>query len=145
MVLDSPRRFTSGTLSAYSVQAGLSVVDAGPTVYTLPNFSAPTMVADESAQEVDLSYTNTDSWAGEVGGAMLLSLGRPQNPSINYFKGPYRYADKVAGAATPPTSPETITPPFPITEGQKVFGFVRVCRADGRLSEPFRLEAVVQA
>lgn len=127
------------------IQASLAVVDDGPTDYTLPAFTAPTLVVDEAGQEGNLSYTNTDAWAGEVGGAMLLQMSRPQNPTIQYFKNPYRYSGKVAGAVIPPTSPEAIAVPFPVVEGQKVFAFVRVCRADGRLSEPFRLDTLVTA
>ena len=127
------------------LQAALDVVDDGPSTYSLPNFTAPTMVVDEADQEAEMTFTDTDLWATEVGGAMLLQLSRPQNPAIRYFKNPYRFAGLIAGAVIPPTSPEVIAVPFPVVEGQKVFGFVRVCRADGRLSEPFRSDTLVTA
>jgi len=127
------------------VQATLAVVDDGPTLYTLPNFTAPVMTIDEAGQECSLAYTATDAWAIELGGAMLLQLSRPQNPSINYFKNPYRFAGHEAGLVVPPTSPLVVDVPFPVVEGQKIFGFVRVCMADGRLSEPFRADTLVTA
>lgn len=127
------------------VQAGLTIIDDGPTTYSLPNFTAPANVINESDQKANLAYANADLWATEVGGAMLLSMSKPQNAAVIYFKGPYRYKNKVAGAIIPPTSPLETTLPYPVVEGQKVFSFVRVTRADGRLSEPFRLESLVAA
>jgi hypothetical protein len=119
------------------LQAGLTRVDAGPTVLVLPDFTAPviTVTAETTAS---VAYTNSDDWAGEAGGAMLIYASRETNPSINFFKGPFRYAGKVAGAGTPPTSPYTATLPFACATGNKIHFQVRVCRADGRLSSPFR-------
>lgn len=127
------------------LQAGLARVDPGPTTFGVDSFTAPVPTADASDDEVSVAYTNTDDWAGEVGGALLIYLSRPKGPGINFFKGPYQYAGKVAGAALPPTSPEVITAPFALAEGQKVFMKVVSVRADGRISSPFRVGATVVA
>jgi len=124
------------------LQAGLARIDAGPTTFSLPTFTAPTVAVDATADEMDVAYTSTDAWAGEVGGAMIAFASRPQAASINYFRGPYRLAGIVAGAATPPTSPETLTLPFPVVVGHVVHSKIAVVRADGRLSSPFRLSSV---
>lgn len=127
------------------LQAGLARIDAAPTEYFLPSFTAPTFAVDASDGEVDVTFTNTDAWAGEVGGGMLVYASRPQSPTINYFRGPYRFAGLIAGAVSPPTSPATIVLPFPVVADQKVFFQIRVVRADGRVSSPFRSLSVAVA
>lgn len=127
------------------LQAGLAVVDPGPTQYGLPTLSAIDAVVDASDSEADISFTNTDAWATAVGGALAIAISRPQNVSINYFNGPYRFAGAILGAATPPTTPATIDLPFPVSLGQKVFLQARSMLADGRLSSPFRLFVLAAA
>lgn len=125
-------------LNTPRLQAGLARIDAAPEIFTQPTYTAPTVTADESDGKLHVAYTNTDDWAGEVGGALLLYASRPLSPSIKFFKGPYRYAGKVAGAVVPPTSPADITMPFAIAGGQQVGIQYRIVRADGRMSAPFR-------
>lgn len=121
------------------LQTGLPIVDDGPTVFTLASFTDPTFAVDEPNDEVDVSFTNTDDWANEDDAAMLVYASRPQSVSINYFKGPYRYAGKIDGdSVTPPTSPAAIGLPFTCTTGQRLFFKAEVSRADGRLSPYFR-------
>jgi len=126
------------------LQAALDRVDDGPSVFNLGEFTNPTWAnVDATGGDGELGYDNSDEWADETGSAMLILVSRGQNPAVNYFKGPYRFAGLVAGlTGTPPTSPETITLPFAVIAGQSVFAQVRVTRADGRLSLPFRLGAV---
>ena len=122
------------------LQAGMAIVDAGPTVYQLATFSGVTAAFDATADEVDVTYVNTDDWADTTGGALLIWCSRPLAASIEYFKGPYRYTNKVLGnTATPPTSPATMTLPFPVAVGNQVALLARASNADGRLSSPFRL------
>ncbi len=122
------------------LQAGLPRVDQGPAVFNLGPFTNPgfeTFVA--ATNTFDVTFTDTDAWANEDDSAMIILASRPQNPSVNFFKGPYRFAGLVAGAtALPPTSPETISAPFNIEVGQRIFVQARVSRADGRLALPFR-------
>lgn len=123
------------------LQAGLARVDDGPTTFNLGEFTNPTIdEVDATADEIDVGFTEADDWVGETGAALLVLCSRPQNPGINYFTGPYRFADSVDGdATTPPTTPDSIGLPFPVEAGQKIFAQFRVTRADGRLSLPFRL------
>lgn len=116
-------------------QAGLTIVDAGPTTLTLPELSlpVPTITAGDA---ISLGFTGTDGWATEVGGALLFYASPPKSPQTNYCRGPYRYAGKVAGAATAPTSPATLTAPFVYTEGQRVYWKAVALLADGRMSSP---------
>lgn len=121
------------------LQAGLARVDTPPTTFNLGTFTNPSFAVDAATDDVDVSFTATDAWANETGGAMLILASRPQNPSINYFKGPYRLAGSILGdTTTPPTSPATIVLPFPVVVGQKVFFQARTTLADGRLAAFFR-------
>lgn len=122
-----------------ALQAGLSRIDDGPTTYNLGSYTNPSFGFDATADEVDVTFNDGDDWANEDDAAMLIYASRPQNATINFFKGPYRLAGLIAGdSSTPPTSPAAITAPFPAVAGQRVFVRAQVVRADGRLSAPFR-------
>lgn len=117
------------------LQSALTVVDAGPVTSGLPTMTSPVPTIVAAGSTMSLAFTNTDAWANEVGGAMLVFASRARNATINFFKGPYRYAGKIAGAATPPTSPATITLPFTIGAAtSKMFFKVVIVRTDGRKS-----------
>jgi len=117
-------------------------VDDAPTTFNLGTYTLPSLDnASEAAQTADVTFDNTDDWAGEDNSGLLIYGSRAKNPSINYMKGPYRFAAEVEGdSVTPPTSPHSVTWPFPFVETQRLFAFFRVSRADGRLSSPFRDE-----
>ena len=125
---------------------GMSSESAAPTTYSLAEQDEDLTVAgDTSDQEINVGFDNSKAWASEVGGYLLLYVSRPQNPTVNYFKGPYQVLGKVAGAVVPPESPQDIATPFVIATGEKVFLQARILRADGRLSEPFRCGGLVVA
>lgn len=122
------------------IQNSVAVLDDAPTNFNLGSFTNPTISAlTASSDTIAIAFTNTDAWASAVGGYMYLYASRPQNASINYFKGPYRTMGKISGAATPPTSPASFSAPFPFAAGNKIFIQLRVQQTDGRLSAPFRL------
>lgn len=130
--------------NAARFRASVTAVDAGPTELALPEKDSTLAVAISAAtQNLSVTFDNTLNWAGETGGYMSIYASRPQSVTVNSFKGPYLYAGKIAGAATPPTSPATIASPFPVVAGQKVFVKAAIMRADGRLSEPFRVSCTV--
>jgi len=117
------------------LQAGLPVVDAAPTVFTLPTFTDPSFAIVGSTGAITTTFTNTDDWANEDDAGMLLYISRPQSVGINFFKGPYRFVDHIEGdAITPPTSPSVDTSPFLGATGNKYFFRARVTMEDGRLS-----------
>ncbi len=127
------------------LQAGLAVVDDGPIVFGLATMSPVSGVLTASDDTVAVTFVNTDDWAGEVGGALLVYGSIGKSPTINFFKGPYRYANKIAGAVSPPASPADIVLVDNIAAGQKVFLKAVALRADGRFSAPFRLAVVAGA
>lgn len=126
------------------IQAGLPRVDDAPTEYNLGNETAPTISAVAAAtDQIAIGFNDADNWVDEDDSALIVFCSRPQSPTINSFIGPYRFADVVAGdSSTPPTDPTTIDLPFAVTAGQKIFASIRLSRADGRLSNPFRLSGV---
>lgn len=129
------------------LQASVAAVDAGPTVFELATLTLPVPTITAAGTTVSLAFStgaSTDQWANEAGGYLLLYASRPQNPTINYFKGPYRFAAKVTGAASPPTSPAVITLPFVSgPTGSKQFFRAVAVRADGRPSPDLFLVGTV--
>lgn len=118
-------------------QCGFSVIDDGPTVMGLPT-GTPIVPNITGANTVSVAFTNTDAWAGEVGGGCIILASRPQSLATIYFIGPYRYCDRIAGAIVPPVSPQVLTLPFACGATGRIFFQFRFCRADGRISAPFR-------
>jgi len=124
--------------NAALITAGGTMVTDAPTDLGLPN-ADPTFVAagSEGGAKLSLTFDNTMDWAGEVGGFLSVEMGIPQNPTRNFFGGPWRFADAVVGAVEPPTSPAEIDPPWTLIEGQKIWCRARIIRADGRSSTQF--------
>lgn len=128
------------------LNAALSRIDDAPTIFDIGEFTAPVVgVIDASASTLSLAFTNTDAWAAEADSAMIVQVSAGQNATINFFKGPYRFAEFIEGNAVPPASPQLITVPFTVAAGQRVFVEVKVSRADGRLSSTFRGTGLVTA
>lgn len=118
------------------LQAALPRQDAAPSTFNLGDFTAVSVSSlSEATQNVNVEFTEGDDWVTEDNSSLLVWCSRAQNPSINYFKGPYRFSGQVAGeVAVPPTTPEAIAPAFAFVAGQLVFFRFAVTRADGRYS-----------
>ncbi len=126
--------------NAIRKRAAGTIIVAGPTLFELPAHD-PTLsfVCDQTSQEISVTFDNTLGWANEIGGHLYLYCGSPQNPQRNFFAGPWKYLGVVDGdETTPPTSPSAIASPFALAEGQRIWIYARISRADGRLSEKFR-------
>lgn len=120
------------------LQALLTAISAPPTTFGLNTLTQPNVTGIvASTKVVTFSFTNTDSWASTTAGALLVYVSRPVNPSINSFSGPFRFAGRILGASTPPTSPGTVTGVFALTAGQKQFVRFVAVDATGRLSGEF--------
>lgn len=127
------------------LQVAAPSVDDAPGVFNLGEFTLPVLTATASTQVMSIAFTNTDGWANEAGGYMFIGESRPQNITRNYFKGPFRYADKAIGAGSPPTSPQNHAALFTNVEGQRSFAHIRTCRADGRLTSAAIVNTIVVA
>lgn len=116
-------------------KAGISLVLNGPTTYTRPALEMPEIDEANADSELIISFDDTDDWANETGGALVIFGGRPQSAGINFFKGPYRLAGTVNGDdTTPPTSPATLNSEYTLTADQKVWVRAVAILADGRFS-----------
>lgn len=125
------------------VQNGLARIDVAPVIYDLGTFTPLSIEEIIEPADVLLNFTNTDDWAGPDVGHCFALISRPQNVSINFFKGPFRSAGFLAGAASPPVSPHTFTGAFPFLPGAKVFCQYRIQQGDGRTSLPVVLSGIV--
>jgi len=131
-----------------AIQAGMTVVDDGPTVFELPDqdplFS---QTSSEATQAISFVFDDAAAWVDEDDAYLVKFEGMPQNPQRNFFAGPWRLIGTIAGdSASPPTTPDEETPiPYAITEGQRLWCYGRIRRADGRLSAPFQSHALVSA
>jgi len=120
-------------------RAGLGVVDDGPVIFELPAADPSFAVtASEATQEISFAYDDTMDWADENGGWLILHQGQPQNAQRNFFAGPWRYCSIVEGVnGAPPAGPKVASVPYAISEGQRIWCYARIIRADGRISEVF--------
>lgn len=126
------------------LQMGATIVDAPPTTFTMATLTPPAITSITAATRVMImTFTNTDPWATAAGGFLGIYISRPTSPGQVFFKGPYRFLDKIVGSASPPTSPfTTVAGPFPLSVGNNVFVQFRAFNADGRYSSPFRLSKI---
>jgi len=128
-------------------RSGRTVVDAGPTLFELPEVD-PTfsIAASEATNHITYTYDDTMDWANEDAGWMHMFCGQPQNAQRNFFAGPWKLFAAVAGnSGAPPVSPGDTVAPFVLTAGQHIWVYGRISRADGRLSVPFRDDCLVSA
>lgn len=129
------------------IQSAAAAVAAGPTLFKLPD-QDPTfaITASEATQTISFTFDNTLAWANETGAHLYKFQGKPQNPQRTFFGGPWRLLGQIDGDdMTPPTSPDDQTAQYTIAQGQRIWCYGRIWRADARLSEPFRAECLVGA
>lgn len=118
-------------------QAGLTRIDDGPTVFTLPAAGIVTYTASAVADLIlgVVAFDAGEAWANEDGAALLVFTARQVAPTINFFKGPFNAQAPIEGdAITPPTTPSPVITSDPGNAGNQSFMNYRVTRADGRLS-----------
>lgn len=121
-------------------RSGFTIVDAGPVIFSIPQGDPVfTCSGSEATQQISVAFDNTMAWANEDDGYMLVFMGSPQNAQRYFFDGPWRIMGAVVGdSVAAPASPQLMSVPFAVTEGQHIWCYARILRADGRLSEPFR-------
>lgn len=128
-------------------QAGIGGVLSGPTIFTLPEADTSFAVsASEATQLITVTFDDTRDWCDEDGGFMSVSCGNPQGGQIGYFGGPWRFADSIDGdSITPPTTTETVSAPYTISEGQIIWVRYRIAKDDGRISNWHTVATAVAA
>lgn len=119
-------------------------VDDGPANFDRGEYTNPTISAYvPGGPTISIAYEATDDWNNEDESAMFIFVSKPQNATVNFFKGPYLLAGWMQGnLAVPPASPKIITYPYQFAVGQRLFVRAIVSRADGRLSSEHRFSGV---
>ena len=125
----------------------IAPVDDGPTLFELPDQDpAFTITASEATQQISVAFDDVLPWASEDGAHMAVYQGQPQTAQRNFFAGPWRNAAILFGnSGVPLTTPQLIPVSFAIAEGQRLWTYARISRADGRISQPFRDDVLVGA
>lgn len=128
--------------NASLIRAGADIVTDGPTDLGLPP-GDPTMVVSAlsaAAQTFTITFDDGFDWCSEDGAYLLVDAGSPQNPTRNFFGGPWRFNNSVIGSnGVPIVSPilaKTISA-WTAIEGQKIWFRFSIIRADGRVSTKF--------
>lgn len=113
-----------------------TMVDDGPTTFTL----GPTIVPSLSLDATDNEVTITDLGSYDLAdGAvnMLIQQGTPKNGGVQFFKSPFRRvgsANAVETTAEPPYGPFSLA--FPVVAGQAVWMRTATVTDDGRVGVP---------
>lgn len=128
------------------LEPALSDVNDAPSIFNLSTFDISDPPAcTEATQLVSFTFDDSLDWADDDG-ALFCFVTRPQNASIEFNNLPYRFAGTVLGdTAIPPTSPGSVTVPFPVVEGQKLFVRFNCVQADGRIGAEQKYSLIVAA
>jgi hypothetical protein len=119
------------------IQAGLAIIDDAPTLFSVPSLTGAAVdQAGSTPFAINLVWTNPDLTEDDV---VLIYASIAKSPSINFFKGPYRFntqgpAD--AGLKEMHPNPTWVT-------GQRIFVRAQITMADGRLSSSWRGNALL--
>jgi hypothetical protein len=118
------------------LDTGGTLLAAAPTNFTVGPTVTPTFTVDSAADTFDL--TNLGSFTNPAGGTrFLLSVGRPQNAGVNFYKAPFQkaYGDLIIAVTNAPPI-EDIPLPYPVAAGQAVFIRSIAITVDGRVGVP---------
>lgn len=133
--------------NTWRLDLGQTIVDDGPVDFTLPDQDGTISIALSAAtQLVTVTFNDGLDWCSEDDAGIMILQGRPQNPTRNFFKSPYRgRSAKMGSVAVPIVSPQDYASIWVVAEGHKFWVKFRILRADGRLSEPFTANCIAAA
>lgn len=115
------------------VQLVTTIIDQGPSTFDTGVLTPITIdTLSEAVQQFNVNFTEADLW-NVANGHLLIQQSRPLNPTIDFFRGPYRLAGTVNGIDV---TPRTLPTEFPFVEDQRMYFRVRASYADGRLTQP---------
>lgn len=122
---------------------GLALVKEGPTTFVRPSLGIFTATASEATQKISVAFDNTDEWAGDGVGHLVVYQGQTVGPSVNFFNRGFAYLGKVDGDDPAPASPVALDAVHPFLETQRIQLRARALLNDGRVSPPyfFRVDA----
>lgn len=123
------------------IATGPAVFDTGdPGTLSLTIITAATNVAI-------VTVSGAPAWAALDDAVLLGFSGNPQNPSVSFYKSPFRFIGAVPGdSGTPVVTAQFDTdncdPPIDYSAGQKGFIRVRALYPDGRLTQAFIFDGI---
>lgn len=118
------------------MQGTLLRIDDAPAAFGLPTLQTGIVVGATGTNDFDVPFVNTDEWANQNAGALLIYQSPPVSAAINFYKGPFAFAGEQLGdSTTAPTTPVTISGIYPLLAGQQLFIRTRAVTDDGRLSQ----------
>lgn len=113
------------------VQIGTTTIDTAPAIFNTGALSLVTVLdAITISQNVRFAFTAADGWNVALG-HLIVQQSRPQNISLNFFNGPYRFMNSFEGVQVSPVTGPAV---FPFVVNQALFFRVRATFADGRLT-----------
>jgi len=129
------------------LQSDDSVISVGPTTLTLPPADPVFAVeVDEANQQLSVTFDPLLAWNIIDLGFMYIFMSIPKATGTNFIGGPFRLAGAIDGdTASPPTSPQILSAPFPVAEDQALVCKARISEVDGRLSDYFQHKSSVVA
>lgn len=133
--------------NAWLARMGATPIDPGPVVFEIPEADPVFAISiSEATQTWTCTFNDGKDWVSEDGAQLIMFNGQPQNPQRNFFGGPWRFMNSIAGNnGAPPASPLDRGASFTYSELQRAWCYARIMRADGRLSAPFRGDTFVGA
>lgn len=120
----------------------------GPTDLGLPAGDPAFSIAISAATGMTVTFDDQMDWCSEDGAYLVIEHGLPQNPTRNFFAGPWRFNGALGGSSVaPPTSPQGpwVSNCWPEIEGQKWWCRASILRSDGRVSTKFEASPVIVA
>lgn len=138
--------FIRGNAARMRINADL--VTDGPTDLGLPAGDPAMQVSacSAAAQTFTLTFDDSMDWCEEPGAYLALDQGEPQNPTRNFFDGPWRGCAYLSGFAAPGVvSPSVgiVDIGYTFVEDQKIWWRAHIIRADGRVSTKFECDPVI--
>lgn len=107
-----------------------------PTTHHRPIWTMTRANGLAGPSTITITFDNTDTWANDNTGALIVFCGKPQSTATNFFAGPFRRVAIIRGSTTtPPTSPVTKIDGWAGSPGLRRWHRSYVILGDGRVSE----------
>lgn len=118
------------------LDVGGTRVDDAPTTFNVGPTITPTLTINATAD----TFSVTDLGGYTLGASatgLLLSVGRPQSPGVNFYRSPFQKSVGILAVATSNEPPYADNPlPQPVAAGQALFIRTATVLADGRVGVP---------
>lgn len=121
--------------NATAALAGTGPFTTAPDTIPSTSLHPPTaLVLDTSAHSVTATVDDTDPWAGDADGRLLVFMTQGQNPGRISPNGGFTFVASFPGNTTPVSSITTASLPVAVVEGRVYFFRFVALDADGRVS-----------